>query len=467
MSSPSVSKQPDIAYCPRAPSTQEIIHRDGKPVPPVLALESYRFLGDGDLPFENYTSPDFFQKEMDSLWSRVWQWVCREEQIPHVGDYVTYEIGRRSFLVVRTAERTIKAYYNSCLHRGTKLRATGAQGSAQELRCPYHGWTWTLDGELKRVPCSWDLPHVAAEEFCLPQARIDIWGGFVFLNMDPDAPSLRSFLGVMPEHFKNWHMENRFIEVHIEKELFANWKAAKEAFMENYHTQEAHPQLLAGNGDEMTQYDIFGDHVSRFLATNGVSSPHLDKPLSERQLLDLMLVGDRSFLDDELRMQEGETARMVMARFLRKSMGERYQCDLSRYSDTEMLDVIEYQLFPNMVLFPGISISIVYRFRPIGMDPDRSLFEVMVLRPVPDKGSRPEPARPFRLREQDSFTTVPGFDPAFGGIFDQDTGILRSQQEGFYAAKKRGQTLTNRQEVCVRHLESTVSKYVNGLQVNP
>jgi phenylpropionate dioxygenase-like ring-hydroxylating dioxygenase large terminal subunit len=274
-------------------------------------------------------------------------------------------------------------------------------------------------------------------------------------------------MGVMPDHFKDWDLENRFIELHIEKELYANWKTAEEAFMENYHTQEAHPQLRYGNGDEMTQYDIFGDHVSRFYATNGVSSPHLERPLTEQELLDLMLVGDRSVLGDEMNLGKDETARMVMARFLRKVMGDKYKCDLSRFSDTEMIDVIEYHLFPNMILFPGISLPMVYRFRPIGMDPNRSLFEMIILKPVPDDGERPEPAAPYRITENESFTSVPGMDQALGHVFDQDTGILRSQQEGFLAAKKKGETLTNYQEVRVRHVHQTLDKYLNGEQLRP
>jgi phenylpropionate dioxygenase-like ring-hydroxylating dioxygenase large terminal subunit len=446
---------------------QEIIHRDGRPVPPQLARTAYRFLGNEDIPFSRYTSREFFRREMVLVWPKVWQWVCREEHLPEAGDYVTYEIGPYSFLIVRTPDGTLRGYYNSCLHRGTKLRPTGSTGNAVELRCPFHGWTWSLEGELRRVSCPWDLPHVTPERFSLPQVQIDVWGGFVFLNMDENARPLRQFLGAMCEDFQRWDLAGRFVEVHIEKVLHANWKSAKEAFMENYHTHETHPQLLAGNGDEMTQYDVLGDHVARFYVANGVSSPHLDRPLSEKELLETMLVGDRSMLSAGLEIKEGESARTVMARYLRQVIGERYRADLSRYTDTEILDVIEYQLFPNMIVFPGISISMVYRFRPIGMDPNRTLFELLVLRPIADDGERPDPAQPVRLREEDSFTTVPGMDAALGAVYDQDTGILRSQQEGFHASYKGAETLTNYQEVCVRHLHRTLDKYLHQDKISP
>jgi nitrite reductase/ring-hydroxylating ferredoxin subunit len=449
------------ARCP-GDTVQEIIHRDGRYVPPVLAEESYTFLGDTDIPFERYTSRQFFDLEMEKLWPRVWQWVCREEHIPEPGDYITYDIGVHSFLVVRTEAREIRAYYNSCLHRGTKLRPSESQGYAQSLRCPYHGWTWTLEGKLKEIPCRWDFPHVEEEQFRLPEVRVAVWGGFVFINMDPEAPDLETFMEVLPDHFKDWNMEKRYVELHIEKELPCNWKTALEAFLESYHVLETHPQLLQGVGDANVQYDTYGDHVSRFVAALGVSSPHLEKPLSEQELVDMMLVGDRSVLTDELTLGEGETARVVMARFLRKSLAEKYRTNLEGYSDSEVIDTIEYHLFPNMVLFPGISLPMVYRFRPLDNDPDRCLFDLLFLRPVPDDGSAPEPAEPVRLKVADSYTSVEGMDRDFGAVYDQDTNNLRGQQEGFKAAKKRGQTLGNYQESRIRHFHLTLDKYLVG-----
>ncbi len=459
MNKPAGALRADVTRCPNGPSTQEIVHRDGRPVHPVLAMESPMFLGDADISIDRYISQEFFDREMERLWPRVWQWACREEHIPEVGDYYVYDIGNYSIIVVR-ADSGIKAYVNSCLHRMTKLRPSGTDGHASELRCPYHGWTWSLEGDLSRLPCAWDLPHVTPEKFKLPEVRVGLWGGFVFINMDENAPSLEDYMAPLAEHFRDWDLSKRYVAVHIEKELFANWKTAQEAFMENYHTQETHPQLMYGNGDEVTQYDIFSDRVSRFYSANGVSSPHLEKPLTEQQLVDTMLVGDRTVLKDALTVGEGETARVVMARVLRQVLGEQYQADLSHYTDAEILDVPEYMLFPNMTLFPGISLPMLYRFRPIGNDPDRSLFEILFLRPLPDSGERPAPATPIRLKELDSYTTVPGVDPGFGIVYDQDTNNLRAQQEGFKASRKKGQTLTNYQEVRIRHFQQTLDKYL-------
>jgi nitrite reductase/ring-hydroxylating ferredoxin subunit len=394
------------------------------------------------------------------MWTRTWQWACREEHVAEPGDYYVYEIGPHSVLIVRDAHGEIKAYVNACLHRGTKFRSGGADGAFTEIRCPYHGWAWELDGSLKRVPYAWDAPHVNERDFSLPEVAVGLWGGFVFVNLDSEPTPFDEYLAPIPEHLANFDMSSRFVELHIEKELHCNWKAAIEAFIENYHTQETHPQLLYGSDDEGTQYDVFTNHVSRFFCAFGVSSPSIEPPPTEQELVDMMLVGDRSVLGDAMEVKPGESARIVMARVLRQVLGEKYRVDLDRYTDTEMIDVSQYGLFPNMVLFPQLSLPMVYRFRPIGGNPNRTLFELLILRPAPDQGRQPPPARPHRLEERDSFTTVPGFDPNLGEVYDQDTGNLRAQQEGFHASRKRGATLLNYQEVRIRHLHQTLEGYL-------
>lgn len=446
------------ARCP-GPSIQDIIHRDGRPVPPVYAQVSYEFLGDQDIPYERYTSQDFFDREMELLWPRTWQWACRLEHIPHPGDYIVYEVGPYSFLVVRTPEGAVRAYFNSCLHRGTKLRPTGSEGNATDFRCPFHGWVYGLEGDLKQVPCPWDFPHVDPEEFSLAEVRVELWGGFVFINMDEEAPSLGEYMGVLPEHFSKWDLGERFVELHIEKELYCNWKAAIEAFLEGYHIFETHPQINKGSWANM-QYDIFGDHVSRFLGAGGAQSVYLETQRSEEEIAHSLLVADSTVMDQGLTLKEGETARMALAKSLRKILGEKYQTDLSGLTDSELVDSAEYFLFPNMILFPNYAKPMIYRFRPLGSDPNRCLFEFLLLRPIPASGERPEPAQIVRIAELESFTAVPGMDPNFGHIYDQDTRNLRNQQEGFRASHKRGQTLGNYQEIRARHLHRAVDKYL-------
>ncbi len=108
-------------------SVQDIINRDGDRPAGSLVTPAGGFIGDADIPFERYTSRQFYDLEMQRMWSRVWQWACREEHIPEVGDYYVYDIGRYSLIVVRTQDG-IRAYHNSCLHRGTRLKPSGFSG---------------------------------------------------------------------------------------------------------------------------------------------------------------------------------------------------------------------------------------------------------------------------------------------------------------------------------------------------
>lgn len=452
------------ARCPDAPSTQEIIARDKVGAPDWVRSESYQFLGNEDISTERYIDPAYAKRELETLWKTTWQFACREEHIPEVGDYYVYDLAHYSFIVTRVSKNEIRAYYNACLHRGTKLRASGTEGCASEFRCPFHGWSWNIDGTNKNVTCDWDFPHIEKKDLCLPQARVETLGGFVFVNMDANAPSLSDYIG--PEamaHITKWKLEDRYIVAHVSKVIPANWKLTMEAFMEAYHVIETHPQVAPSNGDANSQYDTYGDHVNRFISTLGVVSPHLKGRISEQDILDQFTVGDSSVLEGaDRKLKQGETARQRMADMMRSMFEHATNADLSGVSDSELLDCFSYTVFPNTFLFPGISLPMVYRFRPVKGDHRKCLYEVLFLRPVPKDGTRPEPACEVRLEEHQSFNEADGMDAGFGAILDQDTENLLLEQEGLEASAKKGLTLGNYQEIRIRHFELMVDKYVNG-----
>ena len=427
-----------------------------------LNVEAYKHLGYEDIPYERYTSPEFFQREMDKVWTKTWQWACREENIREVGDYVVYDIGKYSILVVRSAADEIKAFYNSCMHRGTKFSHSFTSGHRQQIACPYHGWSWHLDGSIREIPNRWDFSHVDDESFRLREVQVGTWAGFVFINMDPDAESLESYLGVAPDHFKNWNMDSRYTTIHIQKELPCNWKSAMEAFMENYHTRVVHPQLMITSSGPSTQYDLFGKHLSRFLALTAVADPDFEGELTEAEKLDTMLMGDRSLAAGGPKIKDGATARATMADYLRQHFDKDLDVEVGDLTDSEILDTIEYTLFPNMFLFPGLSLPMIYRFRPMDNDPDRSLFDLLYLRPIPRSGEHPHSAEPVRIGVGESYADVPGMDPGMGHVYDQDTDNLDLQQQGFHTSAKAGGTMGNYQEIRIRHFHQTLDKYLNG-----
>ncbi len=459
---------PGEARCP-GPSTADIVRQDASPPPAPLLQQSYQFLGDEDIDYGRYSDPAFYQRELETMWRRTWQWACREEHLQAVGDYMVYEIGDDSVIVVRTAPEQIKAYINACMHRGMQLcDPLEPPRNKQFLRCPFHGFTWNLDGSLREVPCRWDFPHLDEAEFALSEVQVDTWGGFVFINLSEDAPPLKDYLGVLPEHFKNWRLQDRYIQCHTRKHLPANWKMALEAFLEAYHVLATHPEAVRTVGDANAQYDVFGEHVSRFFHTFGHPSPHWKKQMSEQELYEAMGGGSGSAVGTRegvagtgeagATLPAGLSAREAIAAQRRRSMQAELDIDLSQQSTSEMLDSIEYFVFPNMCAFPGIALPMIYRFRPL--DANNCIHEILMLRPKPDNGPVPPPAQPVDLAIEDSYTQVEGFDPGLGFVLDQDTDNLRRQRAGAKASRKPGQTLGNYQEIRIRHLHQTLDRYM-------
>ncbi len=441
------------------PSFRDYILRDESQPPAAFLEESYEFMGDADIAYEHYTSPEYAEREFEKMWSRTWQWACREDHIPTPGDYYVYDVGHLSAIVLRTNEGEIKAYYNACMHRGTQLKHPGSCGWSPDLRCPFHGWTWSLEGALVDLPQGWDFPHVREDSHQLPGMSVGTWAGFVFVNFDQNAAPLDEYLGVLPRHFADFKIADRYVEYHVQKRLPANWKASAEAFLEAYHVRETHAGGREGT-EVATQYDVFGDNVSRFIHTVGAPCPLTNPPPTEQQLLERLWV--RGSEEEKIaQVPVGKTARDVYADIVRAQFADKYGQDFSSISTSQTLDSIEYFLFPNMFLFPGLSLPMVYRFRPDPKDPDYSLFDLLFLRPKPLDKPAPPPPEPVFVDIDESYSKVEGLG-RLGGVYDEDTSNLAAQTRGFKSSLKRGETLGNYQEIRARHLHTMVEKYLNS-----
>ncbi len=423
-------------------SYQELLDSDTRLVPEVLRWQSTRELRAVRVPIERYTSRAFHDLEVERLWKKVWQMACREEEIPEVGDRTVYTIADLSVLIVRAAANEIRAFPNTCLHRGRQL--CDAPGRAEQLRCPFHGWTWNLDGSLKAIPARWDFPHVERERYRLPELRVGRWGGFVFVNFDANAAPLEAHLGELPRHFERWPLDKRYKEAHVAKLLACNWKVAQEAFMEAYHVVATHPQMLPGIGDANSQYDAW-DTFSRAITPNMTPSPHLAWQPSEQDMLDSMF--SRS-IDAEpmLEVPENMTARQLLAQVTRMQLQGAVP-SVQDLTDAELADSFYYTLFPNFHPW-GAYNRIVYRFRPFGNDPDRCIMEVIYLAPF--RGRRPAPAEVHWLAEGEDWTHAPelGF---LTRVFNQDTTNLPNVQKGLHSAQHTHVTFGAYQETKLRH----------------
>jgi phenylpropionate dioxygenase-like ring-hydroxylating dioxygenase large terminal subunit len=433
---------------------QELLDDETRPVPASLRATSAGFTEPAGVAPSRYFDPEFHRLEVERMWGRVWQMACREEQIPNVGDSLVYDVADWSLIVVRTAEEEIRAFHNSCLHRGTQLR-TRPGNVASGFRCPFHGMTWNVDGTLREIPCGWDFPHVEPQEFCLPEAQVGTWGGFVFLNFDRQAPPLDAYLGDLPWHFAEWPPEERYLTAHVVRTMPCNWKVGLEAFIEAYHTMAVHPQLLPTAADSLTEYDVYGPHVSRMVTAVGVSSEHLAQPPEDVEIVRAML-GSK---DAEINLEPGATARNVLGDRVRASLQKRTGRDYSNVSDAEMLDGIEYFLFPNFMPWGGFLTSFAYRFRPNGHDPDSCVIDIMVFEPVPEGGPRP-PAAPTRnLGPEESWADVPELG-VFGRVFNQDGSTFGRVQRGLRASVRPTTTLSSYHESRIRHFHATLDLYL-------
>lgn len=430
-------------------SYQDLIASDLVQAPDVLKLQSPIEIPVLEVPVSQYTTREFHDTEMEKVWSKVWQMACREEEIPEIGDHIIYEIGSYSIIVVRTAEG-IKAHHNACLHRGRRLR--DRDGSVGQFTCPFHGFTWNLDGSLKHIPSRWDFPDIKDEDFCLPNAQVGTWGGWVFINMDNNAESLMDFLGVLPEHFKVWEPENCYIQAHVAKVMGANWKAVQSAFMEAYHVIMTHPQLLAGIGDENSQYDVWGN-ISRAITPNGTPSPHINFQPDQQAMFDAM--SDRRIdAPPVVEVPEGMTARAVSAMGAREMVSNLVDREVS---DAELVDSIYYSVFPNFHPWTPFN-RIQYRFRPYKNDHRKSIMECYFLAPF--KGERPEPAAIHWLEEDDDWTEAEELG-MLGRVFNQDSMNLPNVQLGLEATQNEHLVLARYQETKIRLFHHILDDYIN------
>ena len=195
------------------------------------------------IPVEAFVSEEYARAENDKLWSKVWQVACRVEEIPKVGDYVTYDILDESIIVVRTAPDKISAYYNVCQHRGRRL--TEGSGHAALFRCRFHGWSWNLKGENTFVldPQDWG-DCLTPRNLHLSEVKVDTWGGWVWVNMDPNCKSLKEYLEPAVSMLFPFELEKMRYRWRQWLYFPCNWKVALEAFNESYHVDGTHPQLL-------------------------------------------------------------------------------------------------------------------------------------------------------------------------------------------------------------------------------
>jgi glycine betaine catabolism A len=210
------------------------------------------------LPKHYYLSDEIFGLEKERIFFKEWFCAGRAEELPEPGSYLVVEIAGESILVVRTKTGSLKAFYNVCRHRGCRLvlgaveRPHGGDDDASgrfkgHIRCPYHSWTYDLQGTLKGAPFSGDIPDFDPADFSLHPVKVETWGGFFFVCLSDDptstAPTLGTALGAVPERLKRYPLEALRSAKRITYDVTANWKVVMENYNECYHCAGVHPEL--------------------------------------------------------------------------------------------------------------------------------------------------------------------------------------------------------------------------------
>lgn len=191
------------------------------------------------MPAAYYRSPDILELELEHLFRKQWICLARAEEIPTTGDYLVCDLAGESILLTRGDNHRIRALSNVCLHRGTTI-AEGS-GHAQKLVCPYHAWTYDLAGKLLRTPL---VERAECQNLKLTEFRCEVWGGFIYVNLDHNAESLAPQLTGLTTLVTNYHMEQMTLCYSAEQTWPVNWKCLAENFMEGYHLSHVHQQTL-------------------------------------------------------------------------------------------------------------------------------------------------------------------------------------------------------------------------------
>jgi phenylpropionate dioxygenase-like ring-hydroxylating dioxygenase large terminal subunit len=429
-------------------------------------------LGSEFIPKERYTTRAFTELERARLWPRTWQVACREEELAEPGDFVEYRIADQSILVVRADTDEIRAYYNSCRHRGTRLaHGCGALADGQ-ITCPFHGWRWNLDGSCSFVldPDDFGLTSLDTPGLHLGEIRCERRWGFVWICPDPDAHPLEEHLAPLQQYFDPLHLEDMRFLWYRTTVLPANWKAALDAFHEGYHNFGTHPQLLQWSDDTAMRYEQFPNGHARYVTVRG-AGPSKRFGLSpgewdDRELLyqQVMHLG-RSFeggLYSESDMEaaerlrtmdipEGSTAAAEFSRLVAehaRQVGMRFP-ELTPEQQAEGTGV--FSVFPNLVMLVSLANCFMYRARPNGDDPDSCIFDLWALRLFPPSVDPPELHRE---------TAASDDTETWGVIPSQDFANMREVQTGLHSWGCRGLRLNHRQEMNLLNMERELDRYL-------
>jgi phenylpropionate dioxygenase-like ring-hydroxylating dioxygenase large terminal subunit len=424
-----------------------------------------------------YISEDYARAERDKLWRKVWQQVGRVEELPAVGSYLTYDILDDSIIVVRTAPDELKAHHNVCMHRGRRLvdtpdGAKNACGLRKSFVCGFHGWAYDLEGKCIHVPEKPDWQGVLTRENThLAKVNVDAWGGWIWINMDPDCEPLRDYLEPAATMLDPFELQNMRCKWRRWLHFDCNWKVAMEAFNETYHVATTHPQFnkfgefrgwaRAQGKHSNIGYDAPKDmeETKSKIRLGTGADPRIST--AEMQLYTLQetnatttqtLVDAAARLADEL--PEDTPADKVLEHWLSSARRD----DAARgviwpTIDPEHLGKsgTAWQIFPNFQIGQGLTSALCYSARPHGYDPNKCIFEVSVYELYPN-GQEP----------QTEWVYTPQNDEGWLSVLPQDFSNMAAVQRGMKSLGFPGTKPNPCRERSTANLHRNLAKYMGA-----
>ncbi|HUA07774.1 MAG TPA: aromatic ring-hydroxylating dioxygenase subunit alpha [Candidatus Acidoferrales bacterium] len=199
--------------------------------------------GQKTLPAYWYLSPGVFAAESDRLFAREWICVGRSERLEHAGDFFLASVCDESLIVTRDQSGTVRAFFNVCRHRGTRICEPESGRFSGSIQCPYHAWTYGLDGKLKVARNMQEVPGFDVADYPLREASVGQWEGFIFVNLSPQPVDFETVFAPLIGRFAQWSIGSLRTARSIEYDLACNWKLVFQNYSECYHCPLVHPQL--------------------------------------------------------------------------------------------------------------------------------------------------------------------------------------------------------------------------------
>lgn len=420
-----------------------------------------KFLRGDPITGDRYYSREFAQKEWDHVFTRTWQIGGMSYQLAKPGSVITYDIGQESILFTSDEDGTIRAFYNVCPHRGNRLVGEEERCGTKRMVCAYHSWAFSLDGVVRHCRDAEDFPQGSPiGKMKLKEIRCESLGGLVWFNMDPDAPSLRDYLGVVGEQLEAYQTDNWVRVMWLTGVVDCNWKIIHDNFNESYHVLSLHRELgtFIDDAYQNTDFDLYESGHSRMRMKGCLPSSGSRVNVIQAPLDAMMRQWE---LDPEAFTGRVRDARAAMQQQKRRLGAERGYAHYEKVSDEQLTDYHHFTLFPNISLTLSVDGYQVLRPQPHPTDPEKCLFDHWFM--VPKAEGVTEVPTPVGMRKVEPALHEKFLhgDASIGFVADQDLSVAVAQQRGLHSRGYTDAYLTG-QEDRVRRLHEVINDYIEG-----